>query len=331
MALTCALVVVAGAGGSAAGSQGSHRATTATLGERAVFGAFVEGMQAKPGLLARVEKKIGAPVGIASYYYGFGDVFPAAPEQRFSRDGTRTVLVSWDMGSTRFAEWTSGQHDEYLDQIAQAALDYPHDVYVRPWPEMNGDWQSFQPTADGARPHGGTYEEFKRAWRYVVTYLRSAGATNLRWVFNPTADTYAETTPVERIWPGAEYVDVLGLDGFNWGIDKAWGRWLSFDQIFSRQYRRLAALHPTAPVWLCEVASKEPRRHDGAPKDPKHRKDAWVRTMLADTSMPRISAVIWFHSKKERDWRLTSSSGVVDALRPLFRRSGVRHRIPSSL
>lgn len=318
--LLCSLLVASGAGGSAVAADSRRQQGVPTLAQRAEFGAFVEDMQADPDRLATFEKQIGAETAIASYYYGYGDVFPAGPEHTFSRGGTRTLLLSWDMGPTRFTEWSSGEHDSYLDQIAQAALSYPHEVYVRPWPEMNGDWQTFQPTRDGSLPHGGTYAEFIAAWRHVVTYLRDAGATNLKWVFNPTVDTYAETTPVKEIWPGAEYVDVLGLDGFNWGRDDSWGRWRSFRSIFIKQYRRLTALHPTAPVWLCEVASKEPRRHDGAPRDRKHRKAAWVRTMLADTSMPRITAVIWFHADKERDWRLTSSRGTVRAIRPILPR-----------
>jgi mannan endo-1,4-beta-mannosidase len=219
------------------------------------------------------------------------------------------VLLSWDMGPTRFTEWSSGDHDDYLDRIAAAARAYPYRVYVRPWPEMNGDWQGFQPTVAGERVHGGTYAEFRRAWRYVVTYLREQGADNLRWVFNPTADTYAETTPVSRIWPGAAYVDVLGLDGFNWGDDARWGRWQSFSKIFAEQYANLTALDPSAPLWICEVASKEPRVDDGAPVDNGRSKGAWVRAMFEHRGMPRLRAIVWFDADKERDWRTTSSDG----------------------
>jgi beta-mannanase len=140
-----------------------------------------------------------------------------------------------------------------------------------------------------------------------VTYLRNRGADNLRWVFNPTADTYAETTPVSRIWPGAAYVDVLGLDGFNWGKDAGWGRWRSFPQIFGEQYAELTALHPRAPVWICEVSSKEPLTDDGAPVDTDRDKGAWVRTMFDHLGMPRLRAIVWFDADKERDWRASSS------------------------
>jgi beta-mannanase len=282
-------------------------------------GAFVEGMQDDPRKLPQFERLVGARMGIASYYYGFGDVFPGPAERTFADGGARKVLVSWDMGATRFAEWSSGQHDDYLDSIAAAARSYPHVLYVRPWPEMNGDWQAFQPTAAGDRPAGGTYAEFRAAWRHVVTYLREHGATNLRWVFNPTADTYAETTPVRRIWPGSRYVDVLGLDGFNWGDSTGGLRWRSFADIFRAQYRTLTDLDRNAPVWICETASKEPAVDDGAPVDRGHRKAAWVRDMFDLTGMDRLRAVIWFQSHKERDWRVDSSAGSLRAVRAALR------------
>jgi mannan endo-1,4-beta-mannosidase len=301
--------------GEGSGETGTRTVARASLADRVAIGAYVDGMQEEPGRLEDFERMVGARADIASYYYGFGDVFPGEAEQVLSDGGRRTILLSWDMGPTRFTEWTSGRHNGYLDQIARAARGYAHPVYVRPWPEMNGDWQSFQPTRQGNRRHGGTYREFKRAWRYVVTYLRGQGASNLRWVFNPTADTYAGTTPVHRIWPGTRYVDVLGLDGFNWGVDRSWGRWRSFPSIFRAQYRNLTALHPRAPVWICEVGSKEPRVSDGSPVDTTHDKAAWVRQMFAHTGLRRIKALIWFHAKKERDWRVNSSTGVLNAFR----------------
>lgn len=295
----------------AAGERTSKRA----LAHRVELGAWVEGMTGDPSRLAAFEDLVGHDAGIASYYWGHGDVFPGETELAFADGGRREVLLSWDMGPTRFTDWTDGSQDAYLDQLVEAALAYPYDVHVRPWPEMNGDWVTFQPTRTGDRVHGGTYREFKQAWRYVVDYFRDRGADNLKWVFNPTVDVYAETTTVSDIWPGRRYVDVLGLDGFNWGHDSSWGRWKSFERIMAPQYRRLTALHPTAPVWVCEVASKEPRVDDGAPVDADNSKARWIKQALTTTRFPRMTALIWFQEDKERDWRVESSPASLRAFR----------------
>jgi mannan endo-1,4-beta-mannosidase len=317
--LSCVLVTAAAGvahGHTDAGATPTSTATTtATLDGGVAFGAFVEGMQQDPGTLADFEQLVGAGSAIASYYYGFGDVFPGPTELAFADGGRRDVLLSWDMGATRFRGWASGRYDGYLDRIASAARSYPYPVYVRPWPEMNGDWQAFQPTASGDRPRGGTYAQFVSAWRHVVRYTREAGATNLRWVFDPAADTYAGTTPVKAIWPGVAYVDVLGIDGFNWGADAGWGRWRSFDAIFAPMYRILTRLDAAAPVWICEFGSKEPRVDDGAPVDPAHSKAAWLRQALDRATMPRVRALVYFQASTERDWRVNSSDEVLQVLR----------------
>lgn len=79
--------------------------------------------------------------------------------------------------------------------------------------------------------------------RHVVDTVRGAGAGNVWWAFNPTADTYPRTTPVEAVYPGHGYVDVLALDGYNWG-DGQGLTWRSFRDIVGEQYARLTALAP---------------------------------------------------------------------------------------
>lgn len=310
---------VGGGAEGAAAATSRPRPAPKALVERVLLGAFVDGMQADPAVLTRFEGLVGSRTDVASYYYGFGDIFPGPTELTFADGGRRKVLLSWDMGASPFSEWAAGSHDDYLDELVAAARAYPYTFYVRPWPEMNGDWQPFQPTAAGDRPAGGTYREFRQAWRHVVTYFRAHGVDNVRWVFNPTADTYRGTTPVAKIWPGAKYVDVLGLDGFNWGDSDNALRWRSFEDIFRAQYDKLTALHPTAPVWVCETASKEPGTEDGAPVDATKDKASWIRAALGSTGMRRIKAVVWFQARKERDWRVDSSTSSLRAFRSMLR------------
>jgi hypothetical protein len=317
--VSLSLTLVTGLPASAGAERhGEHEAVEATAiagagvterrNRRLQFGAYVQGMQEDAAAFTDFEAMVDRPMAIASYFYGYGDVFPGPIELGFADGGRRKVLLSWDMGPTRFTSWTRGKHDRYLKTIARAARKYPYDVYVRPWPEMNGDWQTFQPTRTGRRPHGGTYREFIDAWRHVVTFTRKHGARNIKWVFNPTADTYPQTTRVEKIWPGARYVDVLGLDGYNWGRDDGYGTWKSFRSIFTKQYRRLTRLDRKAPVWICEFGSKEPLVHDGAPADPTHSKGEWLRGALRAGGLKKVRALVYFQADKERDWRVNSSA-----------------------
>jgi hypothetical protein len=109
---------------------------------------------------------------------------------------------------------------------------------------------------------------------------------------------------------------VLGIDGYNWGHNPATGdSWREFDAIFTPMYATLTRLHPAAPVWIAEVGSKEPSLDDGAPADPSRRKGDWMTRMMSSTAFPRVEAMTWFSTRKERDWRIDSSPDSLAALR----------------
>ena len=278
------------------------------------LGAYASGFGSTAPQITQFESTLGSKVAVASSFRGWGDVFPDAVQQKDAATG-HTLLIAWDLGATsatRFTTFTSHAHDAYLAQEAAAARAFGKTLYIRPWAEMNADWSAFQPTTDAARPAGGTYAQFIAAWRYVVTYFRAHGATNVRWVFNPTTDTYAETTSVASIWPGAAYVDVLGLDGYNWGTGGIF-RWRSFSQIYSTQYQRLVALAPTMPVWICEFGSKEPAVSDGAPIDTVHSKSQWYADMFAylRTTATHVTVAVMFDVRKERFWRISSDAATL--------------------
>lgn len=283
------------------------KTSAAELGNHVAFGAFAAGF-AGPGLqIKQLEQQLGAHLAIASSFQGPGDLFPDATERAQAASG-HVLLVSWDLGESadsRFTTFTDGSHDDYLAQVAHAVAAFGQPIYIRPWAEMNADWTAFQPTGDGSKAAGGTPAEFIAAWRYVVTFFRDHGATNARWVFNPTTDTYAATTDISTIFPGADYVDVLGLDGYNWGNGGAL-RWQSFASIYREQYQRLVAVDPGTPVWVCEFGSKEPAENDGAPVDASDSKAAWYRALFASTDFPAIKALVFFDVNKERDWRVDS-------------------------
>ena len=284
------------------------------LRDRVRLGTWVPGSTTNAALFDDFETLVRGQMDIASLFYGFGDHFPSARERALAAGGRRDLLLSWDMGADRFSAWASGKNDEYLKAIGRLAADYPYPLFVRPWPEMNGDWQPFMPDATGSRPAGGTPSEFIAAWRHVVSTIRAAGGTRIKWVFNPYAASYPGTADVRTLWPGRTYVDVLAIDGYNWGGGPQ-GPKMSFVDIFTPMYTILTALNGTLPVWVCETSSKEPSVNDGAPADGSYTKGQWINTAFNTYAFPRMTAVVWFNERKERDWRVNSSSSSLTAFR----------------
>lgn len=284
-----------------------------TLAERGIgFGAYAPpspwaGMEAVHAL----EAELGSRLDVVHSYHAWGNDWghldPAMLEA-MSADG-RVPLLTWepweaqsegssspggtvtDQPEFRLARIADGAFDDYVREWARKLRDFGSTVYLRPMHEMNGDWYPWSGVVNGNTP-----EDYVAAWRHLHDVFAAEGADNVRWVWSPLVDDVPSDNGFEQYWPGSRHVDVLALDGYNWGADlPEYGGWRSFDEVFADAYRRLTALGPE-PVWIAEVGS------DAAGGD----KAAWVRDMFASTGYDRLEAIVWFHDDKERDWRLTS-------------------------
>jgi len=203
-------------------------------------------------------------------------------------------LIEWRRGEADrdgLSGLVAGDYDQWCADWARAAAAYEGEILLRFGYEMNGDWFPW-----GQRP-----EAFKAAWRRAHAIFQEAGATNVKWVFSANI-LYGDMTPATGFaayYPGADVVDMVGLDGYNFGDGHdEWHSWESYDAVFSRS---IAGMEQFAkPLLLTEV---------GCADDP--RKSAWVADFLARVARdPRVTGFIWFHHDKraegEPNWRLDS-------------------------
>jgi beta-mannanase len=277
-----------------------------------LFGAYMPpAPEAGTAEIDALEGALQRPVEIVLWYQhwaGWGRAFHPEWVERAATGG-RIPLLTWEPWAPgpaqqpdfRLSRIADGAFDSYIEQWAHAIRKYGKELYLRPMHEMNAPWYPW-----GGNVNGNSPEEYVRAWRHLHDVFTMAGATNVRWVWSPQAGDVPSTpaNALESYYPGAEYVDVLALDGFNWGgSTAARGGWRSFGEIFGAAYDRIVPLGPQ-PLWIAETAS------DAFGGD----KAAWVRDMFASLPRyPRIRAVVWFHALKERDWRATSSPEVAAA------------------
>ncbi len=100
------------------------------------------------------------------------------------------------------------------------------------------------------------------------------------WVWCP----YVHDRGVRRFepyYPGHDVVDVVALDGYNWGRRRWWHRWRSFDAIFGASYARLRRLAPDKPIILAEIGCAETGGN----------KAAWMRQTMQKAIPERYPAV----------------------------------------
>lgn len=266
------------------------------VADRVMFGAFTYG-GVWQGLepIAKLEDELGRQLDIVHWFTNFDNAYYPEMVAAVSTGG-RLPLISWQPHRHELRDIAGGVHDEYLRSWARGVRDSGVTVFLRPFPEMNGDWVSWN----------GDPEGLKAAWRHMAELFRAEGADNVRWVFSPNVSDQpaTEANRMEAYYPGSDVVDVLALDGYNWGTARPWTTWRSFEEVFTHSYDRIIKLG-AQPVWFAEMASSS----DGGDKA------AWVADMFASTAFDRLAALVWFDENKETDWRIVADAEVAEAFK----------------
>jgi hypothetical protein len=293
--------------------------TPATIAGAHSFGVSVPDLPTTVTGLQAFEKLVGRKVSIASYYQDFasGPNFDAASATRLWNDGA-TPMLAWEPEDVRgpvtnqpaysLATIIAGAHDQLITRWAREIARWRKPILLRFAPEMNGNWNPWSPGVNG-----NLAGQYVRAWRHVHTLFVRAGASNVVWVWNPMIN-FTGSTPLANLYPGDAYVDVVGLDGYNWGTSQSWSAWQSPAQVFAATVAAVKRL-TTRPILLCEVASSEKGGN----------KAAWVTNFFGYlAATPAIRGFVWFEFNKETDWRVESSLSSERAFISALSRSNYR-------
>jgi hypothetical protein len=264
----------------------------------AMFGAYIKGAVWNKEILFDLETTLDHEFKILHWFTNWDTPFEGTMVERILELG-RIPLITWQATNKPLTAISEGRYDSYLRVWATGVREVKGEVYIRLFPEMNGNWTTWH----------GNPTQLIAAWHHIVNVFDQEGATNARWVWSPnvTDEPATEANRMELYYPGASYVDVLALDGYNWGTTRPYTAWKPFEDIFETPYERITALGKQ-PLWLAEIASTE---HGG-------NKAAWIHDMLNSTAFPRISAVVWFNENKETDWRIESSQQSLSTFRDWF-------------
>jgi beta-mannanase len=264
----------------------------------AKFGVYVKGAVWDKSRLHALEDSVGHEFAIVQWFTSWPAPFETYYVKRLL-EAERIPLITWQSSHQSLDSIVAGEHDAYIRSWADAAAALEETIYLRLFPEMNGDWTTWH----------GEPEKLIKAWQHIVEIFREEKANNVLWVWSPNI-TDEPSTPSNRMelyYPGNKYVDILGLDGFNWGTSRPWTAWKSFEETFAEAYSRITSLGEQA-LWLTEIASTE----EGGDKA------EWVKAMLSSTAFPKVEALIWFNEVKETDWRMESSLASSQAFREWF-------------
>ncbi|MFA6548397.1 MAG: glycosyl hydrolase [Candidatus Margulisiibacteriota bacterium] len=265
-----------------------------------MVGAYVDGM----GNIDAFEAKIGKNLAVVLCYVHWQNAFPSAEADIVQANGS-IPLITWEPWISHetgtLEAIAAGAFEPYVRSFIQSAKDWGHPVFLRFAHEMNGNWYPW----DGQ--HNGEADgpvKYKRAWIYIHNIVQEIGATNITlvWCPNNTNLPVANWNNIAAYYPGDDYVDWVGMDGYNWG----YGSWESFSQVFGDVYSHLIIL-TNKPIMVGEFAAAE----QGGDKA------AWIADACSTikNNYSHVKMFCWFNTNKERDWRIESSVSAEAALK----------------
>lgn len=279
--------------------------------EGVLLGAYLDRWGSEPyANVTAFEALIGRRLDIDHRFWAWNDGWPyfgAEPYhyERWDVEGGRIPMVSWDyLGAGTLDAILNGSHDALIRSKARAVAQFGQPLFVRWGYEMNGSWMPWS-----GYQNGRSAAKFVDAWRRLHDIFASEGATNAVWVWAPNAQSNPNEpwNDFRNYYPGDEYVDWVGIDGYNFGTSEPWSRWESFAAIVRPVY---SAYADRKPIMIAEVGSTE---QGGS-------KAEWLLAAKSavENEFPSVAAFVYFnYDHGGYDWELTSSSSALQAFRAL--------------
>jgi Glycosyl hydrolase family 26 len=252
--------------------------------------------------IATRETFLGRRYDIVNRFYTWNQAFPTALEAADVSNG-RFPMVTWCCSDT--LQMVSGSQDSLIRAQADRMAAFGSPIFLRFYHEMDGD-----------RRQGAVHSTaaFIAAWRYVHNIFVQRGATNVIWIWCPTAWKFIQGNPwPPNYYPGDAYVDWIASDGYSWYPST--GAWRTWTQIFQPFYDW--AITMNKPIMIAE---------NGVMEDPAvaGRKAAWITDSqnVLKNVYPLIQAVLYFDTvgnsgPNPLDWRVSSSQAAYQAYRTM--------------
>ena len=193
-----------------------------------------------------------------------------------------TLQTTETAGGNMVYDALNGYYDDTLHRYAATIASYGKPVLFRLANEMNGDWCVYC-----AWHTAKDTEIYVAFYRYVYEIFREEGAlANTIWVWNPNEKSFPDFrwNDAQCYYPGDEYVDLVGLTGYNTGTYYPSETWRSFTEIYDPLYQTYAALYDQ-PFIIGEFSCS---KFGGD-------KAAWVEEMFLQIGKyDKIKAAVWW-------------------------------------
>lgn len=287
---------------------------------KVTFGAAVQ--RIAPQTHAQAVELFGQKAGflpvIDHEFYGSEDVWPTADHLPF--DG-QIPMITWEPFGLRLDQIVSGSKDLYLTSRASACKARGGPILLRPMHEMNGYWYPWSGAQNGKNTEAAAL--YREAWKRIHDIFKTAKASNVFFVWCINADSVPsrEAAPwnaPENYYPGDDFVDYIGIDGYNFGDGNGQRAPAA---IFNSAYLQFNSYNK--PMIICETSSADNVLGAAAPAGTvpwtNMDKPKWMQEFSNWLNgAPLVDGVVWFNYSKEQAWQIDSTPASLAAFRALI-------------
>ncbi|TCO73152.1 glycoside hydrolase family 26 protein [Marinisporobacter balticus] len=178
------------------------------------------------------------------------EMINAYKKNRYVELTLQTMHMGQDNASITY-DILDGKYDDYFNEYVKKIKEFEHPILFRLNNEMNGDWcvySSYYTSKDT--------ELYNELWRYLYNKFEENGVDNVLWVWNPHDLSFPnfKWNHYLNYYPGDQYVDIIGLTGYNTGNYYKGEIWRDFDEIYPVLYDEYMSIFEQ-PFMITEFGS----------------------------------------------------------------------------
>lgn len=245
--------------------------------------------------LANFERLVGKKINLYADFEGWDNNFPLNLSSTVGEKG-KTLIIFWEP-SFGYDVIINGVYDDYIKQFAGDAKKYSYPIVLVPFDEMNLNEEAW-----GYGQNKNTALKFKAAWVHVHDLF--TGVSNVRFglAFNNISIPLVDGNKFSDYYPGDNYVDYVGVDGFSLSQS-----WQTFGQIFDGAIKQLNIYDK--PIFIFSIASESDSR-----------KADWIRDGLGSKikGYKNIIGWVWFNQGGSPNWKVDSDSFSLKAFKEIL-------------
>lgn len=176
-----------------------------------------------------------------------------------------------------------GRYDTWIKSLALTIKAFKQRVALSFAPEMNGTWYKW------GKPWS-TPKAYTDAWHHIVQVFIKNNVKNVSWVWTIDACCSAR-----KWWPGADYVNWVGVDGYlRPGVN--------FNHRFMAAISEVRGF-TTKPILISEMAA-----------NPGPNRIERIQSVFAGVRRARLLGAVWFDMNARARWRIDDDPAVLSVL-----------------